>query len=75
MDGPVLTKTAFSAATLGFTPRTVYRNGAAASAGDIAAYDVLYYSESLSTVWAYSSRVTAESLLREFLGGSTVLGN
>ena len=58
MDGPVLTKTAFSAATLGFTPRTVYRNGAAASAGDIAAYDVLYYSESLSTVWAYSSRVT-----------------
>lgn len=37
---------------------TVLRDGSRASASDIATYDIVYYSAELSTVWAYSKKVT-----------------
>lgn len=37
---------------------TVYRNGELASLGSIQTYDIVYYSVSENTVWAYSSKVT-----------------
>lgn len=37
---------------------TVLRNGSLTNAAAIDQYDVLYYNESLRTVWAYSNRVT-----------------
>jgi len=37
---------------------TVYRNGKAASPTQVQPYDVVYWSNSLRTVWAYSDKVT-----------------
>lgn len=37
---------------------TLYRNGTRVSADAIQSQDVLYYSDSLRTVWAYSNKVT-----------------
>lgn len=37
---------------------TFYRNGTKSSASAMKKYDVLYYSKSLRTVWAYSNKVT-----------------
>ena len=57
MDGPVVVPaTGGVAALIGFTPRLVYRNGSVASIGAIAPYDVVYYMESLGTVWVSSAK-------------------
>lgn len=37
---------------------TILRDGSRASANDITTYDIVYYSSELSTVWAYSKKVT-----------------
>lgn len=57
MDGPAVLRGSVQD-TVGFTPATVYRNGASATLAELSAYDVLYYSASRSTVWAYTRRVT-----------------
>lgn len=58
MDGPVVLTAGDVKSTVGFTPTTVYRNGAVSSASAIQTYDVLYYAAGRQTVWAYSRRVT-----------------
>ncbi|MGE4549137.1 MAG: S-layer homology domain-containing protein [Intestinibacillus sp.] len=58
MDGPVVVGSSGWQSALSFTPSTVYRNGSSATAADLQPYDVLYYSESRGTVWAYARRVT-----------------
>lgn len=58
MDGPVVLGSEGAASALGFTPTTVYRNGAASSVDALQTYDVLYYSAARKTVWAYARRVT-----------------
>jgi hypothetical protein len=40
------------------TNAEVYLNGRAASAGDVANYDVYYYNPNLRTVWAYRNSIT-----------------
>lgn len=60
MEGPVTADASWQS-RLTFTPSAstaYYRNGSACTAGDIAAYDVLYWSKSMNTVWAYSNKVT-----------------
>ena len=42
--------------TLPFTPTTYYRNDKVTTSGEIDAYDIYYYSESLKTVWIYTHR-------------------
>lgn len=37
---------------------TIYRNGKTSKESAISLYDVLYYSKSLKTIWAYSTKVT-----------------
>ncbi len=37
---------------------TILRDGSRASSADIVTYDIVYYSAELSTVWAYSKKVT-----------------
>ena len=58
MDGPVVFTSGNVYGTLGFTPTTVYRNGATATTSALQRYDVLYYSAARGTVWAYSRRIT-----------------
>lgn len=58
MDGPIVFTSGNVYGTLGFTPTTVYRNGATATAAALQSYDVLYYSAARRTVWAYSRRIT-----------------
>ena len=43
--------------SLPFVPQTVYRNGKAGAAPELAQNDVYYYNEGLSTVWVYTERV------------------
>ena len=38
--------------------KTVYRNDTESSIGAVSQYDVLYYLEEISTVWAYSNKQT-----------------
>ena len=57
MDGPVIVPAAGSVSSLiGFTPRLVYRNGSVVSAEAVAPYDVVYYTESLGTIWISSAK-------------------
>lgn len=59
MVGPIVaddswkTKLPFSTAAA-----TFYKDGVKCSIADISDYDVLYYSESLQTVWVYDNKVT-----------------
>ena len=60
MEGPIVA-TAQWQSQLPFTLNsnsTVYRNGTQVSASAVQAQDVLYYSDSLRAVWAYSDKVT-----------------
>lgn len=57
MDGPVVLESSVAEA-VGFTPETVYRNSAVSSADALQTWDVLYYSASRKTVWAYARRIT-----------------
>lgn len=44
--------------SLGLSNPTITRNGASVTAGQLAQYDIVYYSHALNQVWAYSDRVT-----------------
>ena len=57
MDGPIVAKSGWTS-RLGFTPTAVYRAGKAAALSDIQTNDVVYYSASMRTVWAYTGKVT-----------------
>ena len=60
MEGPIVA-TAQWQSQLPFTLNsnsTVYRNGTQVSTSAVQAQDVLYYSDSLRAVWAYSDKVT-----------------
>lgn len=57
MEGPVVAQANWED-SLGFSVQTHYLNGSAVSSYDIHAGDVLYYSDTLRTVWAYRSQAT-----------------
>lgn len=59
MEGPVLATGSWKS-ELGFDANTakVYRAGAKASLADIAENDVVYWSKSMRTVWAFHDKVT-----------------
>ncbi|MGI6031239.1 MAG: S-layer homology domain-containing protein [Eubacteriales bacterium] len=56
MTGPIISTGGLMG--IPFTPQHIYRNGVRVEASAIAAYDVLYYSQSMSTVWAYNNKVS-----------------
>ncbi|HVI40896.1 MAG TPA: S-layer homology domain-containing protein [Anaerovoracaceae bacterium] len=60
MNGPYTVKSGNWASELGMdaSSLTIYRNGSVISASDVETYDVLYYSQSKGTVWAYDDKVT-----------------
>lgn len=61
MVGPVTVSAAGWQVQLGISNTdglTILRDGSKATAGDIETYDIAYYSKELSTVWAYSKKVT-----------------
>lgn len=58
MEGPVVARGYGWQSTLGFTPGKVYRNGSAAVLGSIQDYDVVYWNQSMGTVWAYDQKAT-----------------
>lgn len=55
-EGPCVAESA--ALSLPFTPRAVYRNGAASALSAVQPYDVYYYNETMRTVWVYHDRPT-----------------
>lgn len=59
MEGPVVASASWQN-QLPFSTATakVYRNGSASNLGSIQVQDVLYWSESMRTIWAYSDKVT-----------------
>lgn len=59
MEGPVVA-TASWQNQLPFSTATakVYRNGSSSDLGSIQSQDVVYWSESMRTIWAYSDKVT-----------------
>ncbi len=57
MEGPVVARKGWSA-TLPFTPSQVYRNGGSATLGAIQDYDIVYWNQSMGTVWAYAKKAT-----------------
>lgn len=58
-DGPIIAKDNWSSdLPFRIDTATVYRNDAKVSYTDIEKYDVIYYSESFKTIWAYDSKVT-----------------
>lgn len=59
MEGPVVAAAGWQdALPFAAASAAVYRNGSAADLGSIQDQDVLYWSESMRTVWAYSDKVT-----------------
>ncbi len=61
MVGPITVGTMGWQAQLGILNTeglTVLRDGSKATVNDISTYDIAYYSKELSTVWAYSKKVT-----------------
>ena len=60
MAGPVIVTSDgwVSALPFSVSDATVYRNGAKCTAGDISTYDVVYFSQTMRTVWAYSNKVS-----------------
>ena len=59
MDGPVVASTGWqSQLPFDVTTATVYRSGQAASPASIQNGDVVYWSKSMRTVWAYTNRVS-----------------
>ena len=57
MDGPVVAEAGWRS-LLPFTPATVYRNGGTASLTEIQTYDVLYWNQTMGTLWAYAKKAT-----------------
>ena len=58
ITGPYIVQNSGWQSTLGFTPTKFYRNDRTASAASITTNDVIYYSEPMQTVWAYSAKKT-----------------
>jgi hypothetical protein len=60
MIGPYTVKSGSWASELGMNASsvTVYKNGSLVTADDVKMYDVLYYSQSKGTVWAYDDKIT-----------------
>lgn len=57
MDGPIVAGKGWSSG-LDFTPNTVYRAGKPSTLSAVQPNDVVYYSKSMRTVWAYTGKVT-----------------
>lgn len=57
MEGPALAGSDWQA-RLGISPITVYRSGKLSSPAAVQPEDVIYWSRSMRTVWAYSDKVT-----------------
>lgn len=58
LEGPLVADNSSWTGSIGFVPSTVYLNDETSSTAAVTAYDVLYYIESISTVWAYSVKHT-----------------
>ncbi|HML37082.1 MAG TPA: S-layer homology domain-containing protein [Bacillota bacterium] len=60
MNGPYTVRSSGWANDLGLSASglTVYKNGSVVTASDVKPYDILYYSQSKGTVWAYDDKVT-----------------
>ena len=59
MEGPVVASANWqNALPFNASTATVYRNGKAAAVSSIQTQDVLYWSKSMRTVWAYSDKAT-----------------
>ena len=58
LKGPYTVESSDWLTVYGFVNPAVNKNGKKATVSDIALNDVIYYSEKLNTVWAYSSKVT-----------------
>lgn len=58
MDGPIVAIGSAWETSIGFTPLHVYRNGSAAQMSSVANYDLVYYSEKMLTIWAWSNPKT-----------------
>ena len=59
MDGPVVAGAGWqSAVPFSTATAKVYRNGSAADLSDIQSQDVVYWSKSMRTIWAYANKVT-----------------
>lgn len=60
MNGPYTVKSSSWASNLGMSAAnlTVYKNGSVVSASEVENYDIIYYSQSRSTIWVYDDRVT-----------------
>lgn len=57
-EGPYVISPGGWKQTLPFTPATVYRNDTPANTQALQPWDVIYYSKSTQTVWAYARRVS-----------------
>ena len=58
MEGPVVAQGYGWQSALGFTPAKVYRNGSPAALTGVQDYDVVYWNQSMSTLWAYGKKAT-----------------
>jgi hypothetical protein len=59
MEGPILADNNWkSEIPFALADAIYYKNGSSSSYSDIEEYDILYYSESLKTIWAYDTKVT-----------------
>lgn len=60
MNGPYTVRSAGWINDLGLSASSlnVYKNGSVVTASDVKTYDILYYSQSKGTVWAYDDKVT-----------------
>lgn len=59
MDGPVICQSGWeSAIPFSLDHATVYRAGEQAALSDLQALDLIYYSKSMRTLWAYTEQVT-----------------
>lgn len=57
VTGPVTVKPG-TIESLGISARRVYKDGAGASVSDIENFDVIYYSKTSGSIWAYSKKIS-----------------
>ena len=58
MEGPIVVTDSLWQTFIGFSPLHVYRNSADANVDDIQKYDLVYYSQKMSSVWAWNNPKT-----------------
>ncbi|MGE4353315.1 MAG: S-layer homology domain-containing protein, partial [Oscillospiraceae bacterium] len=58
MEGPLVVTDGTWLDEIGFTPLHVYRNSADATIADVQQYDLVYYSQKMSAVWAWNNPKT-----------------